>query len=313
VSPARTVFLGTGRFGLETLWRLADHPAVDLVGIITAPARPAGRHGNVSASPIGMAAEELGVSPILTPERLRAPESVEAILALEPELAVLADYGQIVPPALLGLRHGALNLHPSLLPRHRGATPIPATILADDRETGVTLIRMDAGLDTGPIVGAQTFPLVGAETTPELEERLAIVSADLLEELLEPWIKGAVTPFVQDGSRATLTKVLDREDGRLDPALPAVELERRIRALLPWPGTFLELDRVGRLIVRSAVVVPAERDDEPGVIVADGKGLALTTGAGRLRLGTVQLAGRRALDAATARRGAPALVGSRVV
>jgi len=313
VSPARTVFLGTGRFGLETLWRLADHPAVDLVGIITAPARPAGRHGNVSASPIGMAAEELGVSPILTPERLRAPESVEAILALEPELAALADYGQIVPPALLGLRHGALNLHPSLLPRHRGATPIPATILADDRETGVTLIRMDAGLDTGPIVGVGVLPLGGAETTPELEERLAMLAATVLQDQLEPWIAGAITPKPQVEADATLTTVLHRQDGRLDPMRPAVELERRIRALLPWPGTFLELDRVGRLIVRSAVVVPAEAGDEPGLIVADGEGLALTTGAGRLRLGIVQLAGRRALDAATARRGAPALVGSRVV
>ena len=313
MSPARTVFLGTGRFGLETLWRLADHPAVDLVGIITAPARPAGRHGNVSASPIGMAAEELGVSPILTPERLRAPESVEAILALEPELAALADYGQIVPPALLGLRHGALNLHPSLLPRHRGATPIPATILADDRETGVTLIRMDAGLDTGPIVGVGVLPLGGAETTPELEERLAMLAATVLQDQLEPWIAGAITPKPQVEADATLTTVLHRQDGRLDPMRPAVELERRIRALLPWPGTFLELDRVGRLIVRSAVVGPAEAGDEPGLIVADGEGLALTTGAGRLRLGIVQLAGRRALDAATARRGAPALVGSRVV
>ncbi|MBA2373822.1 MAG: methionyl-tRNA formyltransferase, partial [Chloroflexi bacterium] len=285
MSPARTVFLGTGRFGLETLWRLADHPAVDLVGIITAPARPAGRHGNVSASPIGMAAEELGVSPIFTPERLRAPESVDAILALEPELAVLADYGQIVPPGLLGLRHGALNLHPSLLPRHRGATPIPATILADDRETGVTLIRMDAGLDTGPIVGVGVLPLGGAETTPELEERLAMLAATVLQEQLEPWIAGAITPKRQDEADATLTTVLHRQDGRLDPMRPAVELERRIRALLPWPGTFLELDRVGRLIVRSAVVVPAEAGDEPGLIVADVEGLALTTGDGRLRLG----------------------------
>ena len=140
-----------------------------------------------------------------------------------------------------------------------------------------------------------------------------MLAATVLQEQLEPWIAGAMTPKPQAEADATLTTVLHRQDGRLDPMRPAVELERRIRALLPWPGTFLELDRVGRLIVRSAVVVPAERDDPPGVIVADGEGLALTTGDGRLRLGIVQLAGRRALDAATARRGAPALVGSRVV
>jgi methionyl-tRNA formyltransferase len=311
VNRVRTVFFGTGRFGHDPLVRLAGAPEVDLVAVVSAPARPAGRRQELSPSPIARAAAGLGIPSVLTPERLRAPDSIEAILALRPDLAVLADYGQIVPPSLLDLRHGALNLHPSLLPRHRGATPIPATILADDRETGVSLIRMDAGLDTGPIVGTVTIPLGGAETTPELEERLAALAADLLVHQLRPWLAGDIEPMPQDEAEATLTTVLRREDGRLDPTRPALELERRIRAFLPWPGTFLDLDRNGRLIVRSAVVVPGEPGDEPGLLVADGEGLALATGDGRLRLGIVQLAGRRALDAATARRGAPTLVGAR--
>ena len=149
---ARTVFIGSGGFGRETLWRLGEHPDVELVGVVTAPPRPAGRGGRTTVTPIHETARHLEVRPILTPPRLRDQAALAGVLGLSPDLVVLADYGQIVPPALLDLRNGALNLHPSLLPRHRGATPIPATILAGDPETGVTLMRMDAGLDTGPIV-----------------------------------------------------------------------------------------------------------------------------------------------------------------
>ena len=156
---------------------------------------------------------------------------------------MLADYGQIVPAALLDPPFGALNLHPSLLPRHRGASPIPAAIVAGDRETGVTLMRMDAGLDTGPIVAVERLPLAGSETAPELEARLADLAADLLARSLEPWLRGDLPATPQPEEGATLTRPLRREDGRLDPALPAADLERRVRAYLPWPGTFLEVGR----------------------------------------------------------------------
>ena len=158
---------------LPALRRLAEHPAVELVGVVTAPPRPVGRRQVLTPTPIGALAAELGLGPVLTPARLRAPEAIAEILALAPGLAVLADYGQIVPPALLDLPHGALNLHPSALPRWRGAAPIPATILAGDRETAVTLMRMDAGLDTGPVVARTDVPLTGDERAPDLEARLA--------------------------------------------------------------------------------------------------------------------------------------------
>ena len=151
-SRVRTVFLGSGAFGIPALRRLAEHPEVELVGVVTAPPRLAGRRQVETPTEVEAAARTLGLSPILTPGRLRAPEAVASVLELGPGLAVLADYGQLVPPSLLDLPHGALNLHPSLLPRHRGATPIPAAILAGDAETGVSLMRMDEGLDTGPIV-----------------------------------------------------------------------------------------------------------------------------------------------------------------
>jgi methionyl-tRNA formyltransferase len=177
-SRVRTAFLGSGAFAVPILRSLSEHPSVDLVGVVTAPPRPAGRRQALAATPVQRAADELGLGPVLIPERLRSPEGV------------LADYGRLVPAELLEPRHGALNLHPSLLPRHRGATPIPATILAGDPITGVTLMRMDAGLDTGPIVAQTRWALEGDETTPELEAALADEAAALLERSLDPWLAG---------------------------------------------------------------------------------------------------------------------------
>jgi len=307
--PVRTVFLGSGRFGLESLWRLDGHPDVDLIGVIAAPPRTAGRHQVLTATPIDDAARELAVSKVLTPERLRARGSVAAVLALGAELLVLADYGQIVPAALLRLPHGALNLHPSLLPRYRGATPIPAAILAGDAETGVTLIRMDEGLDTGPIVAQIRHPLDGAETALVLEDALAVEAAVLLGDNLGPWLRGEVRAVPQSSTGGSLTRPLRREDGRLDATRTAVELERQVRAYVPWPGSFVETPVLGRLIVEAATVTAAEPDDVAGCLVADGDGLALTTSDGRLRLGRVRVAGRKAMTSAELRRGAPGLVG----
>ena len=303
-SRVRTVFLGSGAFGRESLVRLAEHPDVTLVGVVTAPARPAGRQARPKATPIELSASDLGVAPILTPERLRDPASIAAVLALEPELAVLADYGQLVPGPLLRLRYGALNLHPSLLPRHRGASPIPATILAGDTETGVTLMRMDEGLDTGPIVAQERVALDGLETAPRLERTLTQVADGLLDRSLGPWIRGELPAYPQPTDGATLTRPLRREDGRLDPSRRAVDLWRQVRAYEPWPGTFVDTP-FGRLAVWNASVRPDE-GGAPGRFAADG----LDTAEGRLVLHEVQPAGgkRMAWDAYV--RGRPGIVGS---
>jgi len=302
VSPAPTVFIGSGGFGVESLRRLAQLPEVRLAGVVTAPPRPAGRGGRRTPTEIEVAALGLGARTILTPERLRAPDAVAAILGLEPELAVLADYGQIVPAPILELPFGALNLHPSLLPRHRGATPIPATILGGDPETGVTLFRMDSGLDTGPIVATERLLPDGTETAPVLETRLGGIAAGLLERSVGPWLRGEIEPRSQPADGATMTRLLRREDGRLDPALPAVRLERQVRAFQPWPGSYLDT-AAGRVAVWRASVVESRAGTEVAMLAADGRGLALVTVEGALRLEEVQPAGGRRMSGEELRRG----------
>lgn len=305
--PVRTVFIGSGRFGVPALRVLAGHPAVDLVGIVTAPPRAAGRQMTLTATPVADAAKRLGIDPILTPAKLRAGEAVFDVFGLYPSLVVLADYGQIVPAALLELPKGALNLHPSLLPRHRGATPIPATILAGDKETGVSLMRMDEGLDTGPIVAVDRVPLDGTEIAPALEDRLSAVGAGLLERSIGPWLAGALTARPQPADGSTLTRQLRRDDGRLDPTRPAAELERQVRAYQPWPASFVDTAS-GRLVVWAAEIAPGS-GDPPGRLGPSG----LATVEGDLVIVEVQPAGGRRMAWSALLRGRPALLGADVV
>jgi len=288
----RTVFLGSGTFALPALRTLAGHPLVRLVGVVTAPPRKAGRQQAWTATPVAGLAAALDLVPVLTPARLRHPDAIAAILALRPSLAVLADYGQIVPPPLLDLPHAALNLHPSALPRFRGAAPVPATILAGDPETAVTLMRMDAGLDTGPIVAQEHVPLDGTEHAPALEARLAELGAGLLDRSLAAWVDGSLRAQPQPDEGVVLTRPLRREDGRLEATLPAAALERAIRAYEPWPGTFVELDGE-RLVVTAASVAPSGAGDAPGALVRERDTPALATVDGRLVLEQVTPQGRR--------------------
>lgn len=255
--------------------------------------------------------------PLLTPERLKTTESLEALRALEPDLLVVADYGRLIPPQVLDLaRHGTLNLHPSLLPRWRGASPIAAAIDAGDEATGASLMLLDAGLDTGPLLAQTEMALAGTETAEELEPRLATVAAELLATNLGPWLRGELLAVPQDEARATSCRPLRREDGQLDPGRPAAALERRVRAYRPWPGTYLALPD-GRLIVHEVARLRGDAADAaeaaagtpPGTLVASGDGLALRTAEGLLTLLLVQPAGGRRMSGAEVRRGRPQLVG----
>jgi methionyl-tRNA formyltransferase len=304
--PVRTLFLGSGTFAVPILDALAGLPDLELVGVVSAPDRPSGRGGELTAVPVARRALELDL-PRLKPLRIRAPEAVAAIAGLRPDLGVLADYGQIVPPAVLAIpRHGILNVHPSALPRHRGASPIAATIAAGDTEAAVSVIQMDEGLDSGPLIAQEAWPLDGTETAPELEAEAARRGAALVARTVPDWLRGARPAVPQPATGITLTRPLRREDGRLDLSRPAPELERQVRAYQPWPGSFVETGE-GRLIVHAAEAAPSEPSDRPGRLVQDGDGLALTTADGRLRLRQVQLAGRRVTDAASLRRGAPGI------
>lgn len=308
VAPARTIFFGSGAFAVPILDALSTDPLVELVGIVAAPDRPAGRAAVATAVPVTQRARALGV-PLLQPARLRDPEIVEMLRALRPALGVLADYGRLVPPAVLALPPlGFLNIHPSLLPRHRGAAPVPAAILAGDLETGVTLMQMDAGLDTGPLVASVRWSLSGSETAPELEASAATAAARLVVETLPDWLAGRIDPHPQDETAATLTRPLRRVDGRLDGGVPAVEAERRVRAFQPWPGTFIET-AVGRVAVLRARVEAASIEDVAGTLVGSGEGVALATVDGRLGLLEIRPAGGRPMSGEAWRRGRPGLLG----
>lgn len=312
IGAARAVFFGSGPFGLPVLEALRTAREVVLVGIVSAPDRSAGRNGEIRAVPIAARARELGLT-LLQPDKVRSAQAIAEVADLHAAVGILADYGQIIPPELLALSvHGILNLHPSLLPRHRGAAPIPATILAGDPATGVTIIQMDAGLDTGPIVAATRWPLTGTETAPELEARAAVEGAALLARTIGPWLRGDIASVPQGDDGVTMTRPLRRDDGRLDPDRPAQALERQVRAFQPWPGSFLETS-AGRLIVwRASVDGGLAGPATPGTF-GPGPDLRIATVDGWLVLSEVQPAGGRRMPGTELLRGRPALASSRVV
>ena len=305
-------FFGSGSFGVPILEALASMPGVELIAVVSVPDRPAGRSGRPTAPPVVAAARARGRR-VLQPDRLRSDETRAELASLDLDAVVLADYGRLVPATLLDLpRRGFMNVHPSALPRHRGATPIQATILAGDPDAAVTLFEMDPGLDTGPIVAQARWPLTGSETAPELEADAAARGATLLRETIGPWLAGERPAMPQADAGATVSRTLRREDGRLDPTRGAEELARQVRAFIPWPGSFLETP-AGRLQVISAAARPAQPGDSAGTLVADGDGLALATAAGRLRMLEVRPAGGRTMSGDDIRRGRPQLVGAAIL
>jgi methionyl-tRNA formyltransferase len=286
---------------VPALTRLLDSGLVEIDSIVTAPPRPAGRKQTLTPTPVAELAGARGLL-LRTPVSLREQSVLDELRLVEPALIVLADYGRIIPAAVLDVpRLGALNIHPSLLPRHRGATPVQAAILAGDAVTGVTLMQMDEGLDTGPVVAQVVEPLRGDELAPELEQRLAILGAALLIDSLPRWLDGTLRARPQREVGATLTRQLRREDGRLDPHRPAQVLERQVRAYQPWPGAFVELDGERLKVWRAGVVGSAGA--APGGLVRAGGGVGLATVEGTLSLEEVQPAGGRRMSGADYARG----------
>jgi len=305
----RTIFFGSGAFAVPILQALIGRTDVVVVGVVTPPDLPSGRRAVLTPVPVAAAARAAGL-PLLQVARVRVPEVIASIRALRPELGVLADFGQLIPGSIIELpRLGILNVHPSLLPRHRGATPIPATILAGDRVGGVTIMQMDLGLDTGPIIAERSWALDGTEDAPGLQARGAAEGASLLTEILPAVLARRAILQPQDAARATHTKTLRRADGRLDPRRGAADLERQVRAYRPWPGSFIEV-RGERLVIHDVALEPGQPEDQAGSLIADGEGLILATTDGRLRLLVVQPAGGRRMEIAEFRRGHPEVVGA---
>lgn len=299
----RVVFLGSGDIGIPTLGWLFAAPETEVVAVVTQPDKPAGR--GLQLTPCSI--KELSLRhrlPPMQPGRVRAPEAVEEIAALEPDVLVVMAYGQILPQALLDVpRLGALNLHASLLPRHRGAAPVHAAVLAGDAESGITVMWMDAGLDTGDILLSRSCPVEPTDTAGVLHDRLAALAPAALAEALALLREGRAPRIRQDVTRATYTPKLDRASGRLNWRLSAEELARRVRGLHPWPGcsTEFEFQDGHRLQVKIHAAV-AEGGEAKAGEVQDGLVIGCG-GGGLLRIMELQPAGGRKMPAAEFLRG----------
>lgn len=296
--------MGTPDFAVPVLQALA-RAEYDIVAVVTQPDRPVGRRQQLSPPPVKIAALAQGI-PVLQPERLRDSSIVEQLRALHPEVIVVAAFGQILPPSVLAIPpHGCLNVHASLLPKYRGAAPINAAILAGDQVTGVTIMLMEPGLDTGPILAQRVETILPDDTAESLSARLAVVGAQLLVDVLPEWAAGRIKPRPQNHGEASHARALRREDGRIDWTRSAALIERRCRAYYPWPGCYSYLR--GRLVkmLRVAALSSSSSSIERGRVVAGlaGAPLAVVCGEGALAIERLQLEGKRPVSAEEFLRG----------
>jgi methionyl-tRNA formyltransferase len=319
----RIVFMGSPDFAVPSLHALVE-AGYDVVGVVTQPDREAGRGRKVVPPAVKLAAQELRL-PVLQPHSLRRMEAVDAMAALRPELIVVAAFGQILRRNVLDLpARGVLNVHASLLPRWRGASPVTAAILAGDAQAGVSVMLLDEGLDTGPVLTMQSTQIEDGDTGGSLTERLAEMGARLLVETVPGWIDGSIEATPQDGTHATYAPRIDKESGRIDWTEPAMQIWRQVRAYNPWPGAFTVYG-ASQLKVEEAWPLTGYAVERPGTVVSLPWGaaervpaerprpaFAVVTGDGFLLPLRVQRAGKRSMYAEEFFRGERALAGSRL-
>jgi methionyl-tRNA formyltransferase len=285
----RVVFFGSPEFAVPTLQSLATSAAFEVALVVT--------HAAKGTSPVEAAAEGLGL-PVYKPESLRDPASREPLLAAAPDLFVVAAFGLIFRQRTLDIpRHGSINVHPSLLPKYRGASPIVAAIVAGDRETGVALMVMDAGIDTGAVISLERAKIADDDTSASLGGRLGRIGAEMAVRDIPRWVKGELVASPQQDSRASLTRTLTKADGWIEWTRPAAEIERHIRAMWPWPRAWTTVHGAP-IQIHSAMVVGMEHGlHEPGAVISERRKLIVACGEDALEIETVEPAGRRTMAA----------------
>ncbi len=303
----RIVLMGTPEFAVTILRALCE--THEVVGVFTRPDQPAGRGRQLMLSRVKQEALARGL-PIFQPKTLRSAKAQDELRALQPELIVVAAYGLILPQAVLDIPiHGCINVHASLLPKYRGASPIAFALLSGEQQTGITLMLMNAGLDTGPILAHRAIAIAESDTTGTLEKKLSALGAELLIETLPHWLHGDITPQPQDDTRATLTRLLTKEDGLIEWSSSATEIVRRVRAFNPWPTAYTFWRAQPLKILRARA---NEATIMRGCVVRQDGAVLVGAGEGSVRLDEVQPAGKRAMSAADFVRGRPEFIGARL-
>jgi methionyl-tRNA formyltransferase len=311
----RIIFMGTPEFAVPSLEALI-HSDYQLVAVYTQPDRRTGRGQQIMSSPVKQLALSQGLD-VVQIEKFKVAGTIERFVAMAPDLIVVAAFGLLLPPEVLNLpKLGCLNVHPSLLPRHRGASPIAEAILQGDEITGVTIMLLDAGMDTGPILNQREVLVSDEDTTGSLGIKLAKLGAQLLIETLPLWIEGRIKPRPQDESAASYSKMIKKEDGEIDWRISAKELWRRVRAFDTWPGCYARWHDK-RLKLVKVLPLHGEKSDEPGTVISLPPPAPVTvgveTGDGVLGLVRLQLEGKRELSAEEFLRGQRDFIGSHLL
>jgi len=304
----RIVFMGTSDFAVPSLEHLLLNQ-YRVVAVYTQPDKPAGRGRSLASPPVKRVALTWNL-PVEQPLSLKKSEVVEQLAGWQPDVIVVAAFGQILPQAVLDIpRYGCINIHPSLLPRWRGASPVVAAILAGDEFTGVSIMLLDRGMDTGPVLARAQIPIAAQDTTGSLTAKLALIAAGLLQEVLVRCLQGELNPQPQDDAKATYCSQISKEEGEIDWHLPAIDIWRRVRAFQPWPGCYTRWQGK-RLEIIEVVPVPEETTLDAGRVVALAPTIGepkvafgVHTGNGILGVLKVQLEGKQAMLAAEFLRG----------